>query len=99
MRQYGRDDIDYETWYSAWMKSLARTYTREELECQLYGASAAAKSGAAAHLRAVEATHSMGSQSARRAHARNVTAAAGDHAIALRGALEIHEMFPEHSKS
>lgn len=94
-RQYGRDDVDYATWYSDWMKQLARTYTRQELEARLYGASAEARRCAMAHFRAIEATCGMQSQSARRAHARNMTAAAGDTAIAIRGALEIHDLFPE----
>jgi hypothetical protein len=39
----------------------------------------------------------MSGQSARRAHARNCVAAAGDELIAIRGAIEIHELFPEHA--
>ncbi len=35
--------------------------------------------------------------SARRAHTKNIAAAAGDTAIALRGALEIYDLFPEHT--
>lgn len=99
MRQYGREDVDFETWYSPWMKSLAATRTVAELERALYGAQKEAGKAARSHLRAVESTASMGGQSARRAHARNVTAAAGDYAIALDGALEIHELFPEHAKA
>jgi hypothetical protein len=41
----------------------------------------------------------MQSNSQRRAQARNVTAAAGQEAIYLRGALEIHTLFPEHAKA
>lgn len=98
-RQYGRDDVVYETWYSPWMKQLARLHTRAELERQLYGARRDAEADARSHLRAIEATSSMQSQSARRAHSRNVMAAAGDRAIALNGALEIHDLFPEHAKA
>lgn len=97
MRQYGRDDVDYETWYSPWMKRLALSNTREELELRLHGCKADAERAGMVHLRAIEATTSMTGCSARRAHARNVVAAAGDTAIALRGALEIYELFPEHT--
>lgn len=97
-RKYGREDVDYESFYSPWMKRLALAHTKAELERQLYGASAEASRAAKSHLRAVEASHSMSGQSMRRAHARNVTAAAGDTAIALRGAIEIHDLFPERAK-
>lgn len=96
--QYTRDDVDFETWYSAWMKQLAKHYTVAELEAKLYGAKKEASKAAVVHLRAIQRTHSMTSNSQARAHAHNVTAAAGDYAIALRGAIEIHKLFPEHAK-
>lgn len=98
MRQYEREDIDYEIWYSDWMKRLAKIHSLEELERQLYGRAAEANKASMAHLRAIEASSSMSSNSSRRAHARNTVAAAGDAAIALRGAIEIYELFPEHTK-
>jgi hypothetical protein len=97
-RQYGRDDVDYATWYSDWMRQLARSYTRGELERMLYGASSEAAHSARSHLRAVQRSTSIGSNSQARAQARNATAAAGDYGIALRGALEIHDLFPEHAR-
>jgi hypothetical protein len=96
-RKYGRDDVDFDTWYSPWMKQLASTKSREDLVRLRFGAKREAASAARSHLRAVEATHSMTGASARRAHSRNVVAAAGDYAIALDGALEIHDLFPEHA--
>ena len=36
MRKYGREDVDYETWYSPWMKQLALNYTRKELERRIH---------------------------------------------------------------
>jgi len=42
-RQYTRDDIDFETWYSPWMKLLARSYTAEELQAKLHDAEAQAR--------------------------------------------------------
>ena len=98
MRQYGRADVEYETWYTPWMKQLAATKTAAELESLLTGKRREAKAGAMSHLRAIDACYSMAGQSMRKAHARNVTAAAGDYAIAIEGALEIHELFPEHAK-
>lgn len=99
MRKYGRNDVSYDSWYSDWSRRLASVNTMAELEDMLYGAKRDARVSAASHLRAISATCSMAGQSARRAHARNVTAAAGDYAIALSGALEIHELFPENAKS
>lgn len=97
MRQYERSDIDYESWYSPWMKLLAKSRTRAELEFMLLGTSAEAAAAAHSHRRAIEASASMDGCASRRAALRNVVAAAGDKAIALRGALEIYELFPEHT--
>lgn len=99
IRNYGRDDVEYSTWYSRWMKDLARTKTRKELESLLGVSAMHAKAGAAAHLRAIDATSSMGGQSQRRAHSRNVMAAAGEYRIAISGALEIYDLFPEHTQA
>lgn len=97
MRQYERHDVDYETWYSPWMKRLAKTHTRAELEFMLLGASAEATKAGYSHLRAIEASASMDGCASRRAALRNVVSAAGDKAIALRGAIEIYDLFPEHT--
>lgn len=96
-RQYGRDDVDYQTWYSDWMKRLASTMTRSQIEEAIGVKSKEASAAARQHLSAVEATHSMGGQGQRRAQTRNVMAAAGEHKIALSGALEIHDLFPEYA--
>lgn len=93
--KYTRNDVDYDTWYSEWMKQLAKTNTLEELDAKLHGAKHEAKKAAAVHLRAIQKTHSMSSNSQARAQARNATAAAGDYGIALRGAIEIHILFPD----
>lgn len=63
MRQYGREDIDYASWYTPWMQRLARSHTAEELQRRLHGVSTECRL-----------------------------------AMALEGALEIHELFPEHAK-
>lgn len=98
MRQYTREDIDYKTFYNPWMKSLAKTYNIAELEAKLYGAKKESEKASASHLRAIERTHSMQGNSQARAQTRNSAAASGDFALALRGAIEIHELFPEEAK-
>lgn len=97
-RKYSREDVDYKTWYSEWQKRLAHNFTRAELESCLYRNRTKVRRAAYSHLRAIDATHSMSSNSTRRAHSRNVVAASGDKAIALKGALEIHDLFPEYAK-
>lgn len=97
MRKYGRADIDYETWYSSWMKQLAINYTRQQLEDSLNGTRSDIKRATNSHLRAIDATGSMTGCSGRRAKTRNIVGAIGDAAIALRGALEIYDLFPEHT--
>jgi len=96
--QYTRDEVNFDTWYGAWHKHLAATHTEAELFAMLGGASADGARSSAQHLRAIDKTHSMGGNSAARAHARNVTAAAGDTALAICAAIEIHRLFPERAK-
>ena len=98
IRQYGRQDVNYDTWYSQWMKDLARNNSRAEIEKLLGRKTKEVAAAASAHLRAIDATTSMTSQSARRAHARNAVAAAGEYRAALNGALEIYDLFPEYTK-
>ena len=96
-RQYGRSDVDFDAFYSDWMKRLAAQYSKGELEARLPGKCADVARSTAAHLRAIDATTSMKGQSSRRAHTRNCAAAAGEELMAIRGAIEIHELFPEHA--
>lgn len=98
-RQYGRDDITYDHWYSDWSKLLAKTKTKAEIEKALYGNEKSLKSASKAHLAAIKATTSMQAQSQRRAHSGNVLATCSEYKSALSGALEIHELFPEHAKA
>lgn len=98
MRQYGRDDVQFETWYSDWMKRLALQHSLTELESMLGMKSSEATHAARAHLRAVDRTASMRGNSSARASTRNVVAAAGDTVLAIKGAMEIHELFPEQAK-
>jgi len=97
-RKYGRDDVSYDTWYSPWMQRLAKSHTRDELVRMLGTAGDEAARAASSHLGAIARTTGMQSQSQRRAQTGNLTRAAGDRAIAIRGALEIHDLFPEHAR-
>lgn len=98
MRQYGREDVEYEAWYSDWAKTLATRYSRAEIETQLGITQAELSRSTHAHEAAIKATASMSGCSQRRAQARNCVAAAGEYRLALKGALEIHELFPEFAK-
>ena len=97
--QYTRDDVDYHTWYGGLSKRLAAQNTRAELERMLGITERSCHRASAQHHRAVASTTSMSSQSQRRAQARNTVAATGETALAIRGALEIHHLFPEHAKA
>jgi len=98
MRQYGRDDIEYMDWYSNWMKQLAKKHSKKELSNLYNGTSLDIKKYAVQHLRAIEKTSSMSGNSQARAQSRNNVAASGEYRIAISGAIEIHELFPEHAK-
>lgn len=99
MRKYGREDVEYSTWYSKWMKDLAAAYSLDELHRMLNGTASDGKRNAAAHLRAIQRTGSMQGASQARAQSRNTVSATGEKACAIRGAIEIHELFPEQAKA
>jgi hypothetical protein len=96
--KYGRTDVDYETWYSAWSKRLAKSLTKEEIEGRSGMARKEASRASSSHLRAIKKTHSMTGNSQARAQSGNVVRAAGEEMLALSGAWEIHLLFPEHAK-
>jgi len=98
-RQYTREDIDYETWYSPIHKHYARTYTKGELEKMLASAKGESHKASESHLKTLEKTSSMASNSQGRAHARNTVATNGQKVLDIEGAIEIHELFPEKAKS
>lgn len=98
MRQYTREDITYATFYNPNMKRLALAYTRAELEKRMGIARGEASVQAHNHLRAVERSTSMSGNSGARARTRAGVEVAGQLKIDLAGALEIHELFPEHAK-
>lgn len=96
-RQYGREDVKYDTWYSDWMKSLAKKHTRAELEQMLGLYTSEAKRASKSHLRAIEKSGSMLGNSSRRASTWNAVALTYDYRVAISGALEIYDLFPEHT--
>jgi hypothetical protein len=97
--QYGREDVSYATWYSDWSKQLAKLMTLEQIEKELGCLVYESKKAAASHLRAIDATTSMQSQSQRRAQTGNVVRAVGERRMALSGARQIYYLFPEHALS
>jgi len=100
MRQYEREDVNYETWYSPWMRMLAKNNTLAELEAKLNGNRYQHKKESAAHLRAIESRvrGSMQTAAMRTAKAMNVSGARGEERLAIDGAIEIYALFPEHTK-
>ena len=98
IRNYGREDVDYETWYSDWMKRLALSHSKAELEKMLGKTQTSLEKSVKSHLSAIEATHSMTSNSGRRAKSRNSVAMDSETSGAIKGAIEIYELFPEKVK-
>lgn len=80
------------------MKMLARNNTRAELEVLLGIKTVEASRAAKQHLAAIDKSTSMSGNSSNRAASRSVVAATGDYKIALVGALEIYDLFPEFTK-
>lgn len=98
MRQYTREDVSYATFYNPSMKRLALAHTRKELEGRFGIAGGEALAQAHCHLRAVERSASMSGNSGARARTRAGVEVAGQLKIDLAGALEIHDLFPEHAR-
>jgi len=98
MRKYGRGDIEYATWYSRWHKQLALQYTRDELNKMEKKAAERSKKAASYHLKAIQASTSMMGCSQRRAQTRNSLARESELRLAVEAAIEIYELFPEHTK-
>ena len=90
-RQYGREDVDYHTWYSPHAKRLAIHNDVAELKRMLVEYKNGARHQAMINLNSNNRAGYEAAQSW------NATAADGDQAIAIRSALEIHELFPEHA--
>lgn len=97
-RKYGRDDVDYATFYTGWMKRLAQWHTLDELRVMAGHTESAASNAAKSHMSAVQKTGSMQGNSSARARTRMSLEGASERAFALSGAIEIHELFPEFAK-
>jgi len=97
-RKYNREDIDYDTWYSDWSKLIAKTKSLAEIQKELGVVDAEVGSAAKSHLRAIEKSTSMQGNSSSRAQSKNTLVGASERKIAFNGALEIYELFPEHTK-
>ena len=87
--QYGRDEIDYDTWFSDQSKALAKDHTVDELRQMLGEASDDADRLSRANLEARNRATDRAQQTY------NAVAAEGQRALAVRGALRIHELFPD----
>jgi len=90
--------IDYETRYSEYSKSLAKNYSKSELEKSIAKIETEMPRATSAHLRAIEKTSSMQSNSQHRAKSRQVVDGLADEKRSLLAALEICELFPEHAQ-
>lgn len=85
--------------YSDWSRQLAKTYTRKEIEKRLVKTRGELYQASATHLRAINRTSSMSSQSQARAHSRNNVAGTAAERSALEDAFVIHLFYPENAKS
>lgn len=99
MRQYTKEDIDYNVWYSDWAKRLALTNSLEDLKTKLTQADSKRNSLSSSHLKAIEKSTSMTSNSQRRAQTRNSMSGNYELYTALISAIEIYELFPEYTLS
>ena len=89
---------DYEE-YGDWARILAKNYTITELKKMLAISEKAQPKNMDSHWSAVNVTHSMQSNSQRRAQTGNVVRGNYEKRRALQDAIEIHEFYPEHSKA
>ena len=84
--------------YSEFSRQLAKNYTKKELEKQLAKIEKELQSATDSHLKAINRSISMQSQSQSRAMNRNRVSFAGQRKRDLQNALEIHEYYPEKVK-
>ena len=81
--------------YSLWARQLAAQKTKEEIKKELNVFISKTDKYGASHLNAVKATHSMESNSQRRAQTGNVLLDNYERKSAYLNALEIYENYPE----
>lgn len=85
--------------YSQWARTLAKSYTKKELEKKIGKVKIALSKASASHLRAIDKSTSMSSNSQARAHGRNSVVGAYEEKNALENALEIHQYYPSEAKA
>jgi hypothetical protein len=81
--------------YSLWSRQLAEQKTKSEIEKELNVYVSNTDKYATSHLNAIKATHSMTSNSQRRAQTGNVVRANYERKRAYSNALEIYEHYPD----
>jgi hypothetical protein len=84
--------------YKPFQQQLAKNYTRAELEKKLSKLEGEQSKNTASHLRAIDRTTSMTSNSQARAQTGNVVRGNWEQSNDLRNALEIHDHFPQQAK-
>jgi len=84
--------------YSDWSRQLARNNTQEELQKQLAKLKGEQVKNKASHLRAIDKTTSMQSNSQHRAQSGNVVRGNYERRSAIENALEVHKYYPEKAK-
>lgn len=83
--------------YSPWARQLAKTTSRKELQKELKLCDSQRERLSASHLKAIEKTASMSGCSSRRAATRNSMTGNYERFVAVKNALEIHDLYPEHA--
>ena len=89
---------DYNTWYSPYSKHLAITYTKEYLSSMLKNIEDELKLATDSHLRAIEKSRSMQSNSWNRAQSGSVVRHLSSEKLSILSALEIFDTFPQYAK-
>jgi len=84
--------------YSDWSKTLAKNYTKKELQKRLNDVDKLRDKYKRSHFHAIERSASMQGCSQARAQSGNVVRSNWDEYNAINNALEIHERFPKMAK-
>ena len=98
MRQYSREDVDYTTFYPQYMKTLALTKTREELEKMIGIESGKLSKATKSHLLQIQKSTGMQARAQGRAQARGSVDCHSSRVRGAEGAIEIYDLFPEFTK-
>lgn len=90
--------INYETWYGPFQKTLAKDYTRPELEKMLSENKKKIKKATESHLNTIRRSSSMQSNAQGRAHSRSTVSLYSQTISNIECAIDIHINFPEYAK-